>query len=194
MTDMDTLIAVAEEILVGDAATIARLSAEVEMLTRGGIIEVAIRNPSVADYMKHWEGRAEKAEAALQQAISERDEREAWAKAWHDDCDAAATILGLGIMDGGELPRAAQRLSTEYSNQLSDLSAQITRLTAALSEETEACAKVAADDELLCDEFHAELRKQGAFSIEHYGTVALAMSPFIDAAFRAIARSRKDKA
>lgn len=80
---MDTLIAVAEEILVGDAATIARLSAEVEMLTRGGIIEVSIRNPSVADYMKHWEGRAEKAEA------------------------------------------------------------EITRLTAALSEETEACAKVA---------------------------------------------------
>ena len=29
------------------------------------IIEVAVRNPSVSDYMKHWEGRAEKAEARV---------------------------------------------------------------------------------------------------------------------------------
>lgn len=40
-----------------------RLKAEIDMLTRGGVIEVAVRNPSVAEYMAHWEGRAEKAEA-----------------------------------------------------------------------------------------------------------------------------------
>lgn len=45
-----------------DAAVILEL---IEMLTKGGIIEVAIRNPSVAEYMAHWEGRAEKAEAQL---------------------------------------------------------------------------------------------------------------------------------
>lgn len=50
-----------------------------DMLTRGGIIEVAVRNPSVADYMTHWEGRAETAEAALAElrsrTLSKDDER-----------------------------------------------------------------------------------------------------------------------
>lgn len=40
--------------------------AELNMLTKSGIIEVAIRNPSVAEYMEHWEARAEKAEAQLE--------------------------------------------------------------------------------------------------------------------------------
>ena len=40
-----------------------RLAAELEQWKTWGIIEVAIRNPSVAEYMRHWEGRTEKAEA-----------------------------------------------------------------------------------------------------------------------------------
>lgn len=40
-----------------------RAEAELEIFRTSGIIEVAVRNPSVMDYMKHWEGRAEKAEA-----------------------------------------------------------------------------------------------------------------------------------
>jgi len=31
------------------------------------VIEVAIRNPAVAEYMKHWEGRAEAAEARVKE-------------------------------------------------------------------------------------------------------------------------------
>ena len=53
--------------------------AELDMLTKAGIIEVAIRNPSVAEYMRHWEGRAEQAEArvtALQSQLeAEREGR-----------------------------------------------------------------------------------------------------------------------
>ncbi len=30
-----------------------------------GVIEVAVRNHSVAEYMRHWEGRAEAAEARV---------------------------------------------------------------------------------------------------------------------------------
>jgi hypothetical protein len=41
------------------------LREEVAFLKSCGIIEVAVRNPSVAEYMKHWEERAEKAEAEL---------------------------------------------------------------------------------------------------------------------------------
>jgi hypothetical protein len=46
--------------------------AELEMLKTAGIIEVSIRNPSVADYMQHWEGRAEKAEAELAPPVPPR--------------------------------------------------------------------------------------------------------------------------
>lgn len=46
-------------------AEIDRLGQELEHFTKSGIIEVAVRNPSVMDYMRHWEGRAETAEAAL---------------------------------------------------------------------------------------------------------------------------------
>ena len=42
-----------------------RLRNEVDMLTKAGIIEVAVRNPSVAEYMAHWEGRALQAEAEI---------------------------------------------------------------------------------------------------------------------------------
>ncbi len=48
-----------------------RLREEVRTLTTCGIVEVSVRNPSVLDYMRHWEGRAEAAEAALTEARAE---------------------------------------------------------------------------------------------------------------------------
>jgi len=41
---------------------IEELEAENHLLKTAGIIEVAARNPSVMEYMQHWEGRAEAAE------------------------------------------------------------------------------------------------------------------------------------
>lgn len=49
-----------------DALEVER--AEVERLTKGSICEVAATNPSVMEYMSHWEGRAEKAETKLDQS------------------------------------------------------------------------------------------------------------------------------
>lgn len=46
----------------------AELRAELHLMKTAGIIEVAVRNPSVADYMAHWEGRALAAEARTQAA------------------------------------------------------------------------------------------------------------------------------
>jgi hypothetical protein len=43
----------------------ASLSAELAQWKTWGVVEVAVRNPSVAEYMKHWEERTEKAESAL---------------------------------------------------------------------------------------------------------------------------------
>lgn len=55
----------------------AKATAEVEMLTKAGIIEVAVRNPSVADYMKHWEARALSAESKVTALEARVDELEA---------------------------------------------------------------------------------------------------------------------
>jgi chromosome segregation ATPase len=38
---------------------------ELHLMKTAGIIEVAVRNPSVAEYMAHWEERAKKAEAEI---------------------------------------------------------------------------------------------------------------------------------
>lgn len=45
---------------------IDRLRAELDHFTKSGIVEIAVRNPSVAEYMRHWEGRAEKAERTIE--------------------------------------------------------------------------------------------------------------------------------
>ena len=50
-------------------ARIAALEAELHLMKTSGVAEVAVRNPSVMEYMKHWEGRAEAAEAKLAKAV-----------------------------------------------------------------------------------------------------------------------------
>lgn len=49
---------------------IERLRDELHLVKTAGIIEIAVRNPSVADYMDHWEGRALKAEAIYREMIA----------------------------------------------------------------------------------------------------------------------------
>ena len=61
-----TLTALREEV--------ERLTREVEHYNKNGIVEISVRNVSVADYMAHWEGRTERAEAeliALRQRVKE---------------------------------------------------------------------------------------------------------------------------
>lgn len=50
------------------------LEAELHLMKTSGIVEVAVRNPSVMEYMQHWEGRAETAEAKLAKAVEALDE------------------------------------------------------------------------------------------------------------------------
>jgi hypothetical protein len=54
---------------VAAADRIEELEAENHLLKTSGIAEVAARNPNVMEYMKHWEGRAEAAEAKLAKAV-----------------------------------------------------------------------------------------------------------------------------
>ena len=55
------------------ADRIEELEAEIYMLKNAGIIEVAVRNPSVSEYMNHWEARAEGADAKLAKAVEPSD-------------------------------------------------------------------------------------------------------------------------
>lgn len=83
------------------ADRIASLAEQVEMLTKGGIIEVAIRNVSVADYMNHWEGRAEAAEAQVQklrEALERFDRVLDFVRRW-----AWRPLLGRGPTDAERL-------------------------------------------------------------------------------------------
>ena len=61
-----------------DALAAETERAEAEMRTLG-VIEIAVRNPDVASYMAHWEGRTEKAEreVAMMRAALARKEAEA---------------------------------------------------------------------------------------------------------------------
>lgn len=48
---------------------IRKLEAELEHFTKSGIIEIAVRNPSVNEYMHHWERRATTAEADIAELV-----------------------------------------------------------------------------------------------------------------------------
>ena len=53
---------------------IEELETELRLMKTAGIIEVSARNASVMEYMKHWERRAEAAEAKLAKATLALDE------------------------------------------------------------------------------------------------------------------------
>lgn len=53
-----------------------RAEAELEQWTKWGIVEIAVRNPSVSEYIRHWEGRAERAEAERDEALKRIEDLE----------------------------------------------------------------------------------------------------------------------
>ena len=56
---------VASKTLDSERDANAILTEELDLMKTAGIIELAIRNPSVSEYMHHWERRAEAAEARI---------------------------------------------------------------------------------------------------------------------------------
>ena len=77
---------------------IAELEAELHTMKTAGIIEVAVRNPSVSEYMGHWEGRAEKAESRFGELKS--------ALEWYAEHVAGCRKLGRdGDISRGKLDR-----------------------------------------------------------------------------------------
>jgi len=78
------------ELIEALADRIEELEAELHLMKTSGTIEVAVRNPSVMEYMKHWEGRAEAAEAKLAKAV---EALEFWQQAQEPDIDEAIELM-----------------------------------------------------------------------------------------------------
>jgi hypothetical protein len=96
-----------------EAAAILEL---IELLTTSGIIEVAVRNPSVAEYMGHWEGRAEKAEAEvtrLREALGWYETNVANCRKITSEGNDARHALDA---DGGQRARAALQSPTNQEH------------------------------------------------------------------------------
>ena len=86
-------------------ARIEELEADLHLMKTAGIVEIAIRNPNVSEYMAHWERRAEGAEAKLAKArenalreavdhISHHGSRnDIYSKSRNDAASAILTIL-----------------------------------------------------------------------------------------------------
>lgn len=70
---------------------IEELEDELHLMKTAGIIEVAIRNPSVSEYIVHWERRAEGAEAKLEKAVKALTDQVEYHKAeanwWDEACN-----------------------------------------------------------------------------------------------------------
>lgn len=100
------MVTQAREVLAMDRE-LRKAQSENEHFTKSGIIEIAVRNPSVSDWMKHWESRALAAEsrlAAVEKALKEL--RLVVGYFWNDehprigDLDAACEKADAAI--GGE--------------------------------------------------------------------------------------------
>lgn len=72
--DRDAAIAAWNTRAAPEAADrIEELEAELHLMKTSGIVEVAVRNPNVMEYVRHWEGRAEAAEAKLAKVMKTCD-------------------------------------------------------------------------------------------------------------------------
>ena len=92
-----------EEELKQAAIEITELRATVEQWKTWGVIEIAVRNPNVASYIEHWEGRATTAEAENARLKAVSDE-EAW------------TILGEPVTGRGDY--AFMVAAKQFTNEI----------------------------------------------------------------------------
>ncbi|MGV8955024.1 MAG: hypothetical protein ACOH2M_28260 [Cypionkella sp.] len=113
------------------------LGAELDMMKTAGIIEVAVRNPSVADFMQHWDGRTEKAErdahaATISEITRRRDE-------WKAKCEGYEVIrLALREKVGAPWPPNMSRvlwagIAADEKKRADDAEATIADMSARLS-------------------------------------------------------------
>lgn len=84
------------------ADRIEELEAENHLLKNSGIVEVAVRNPNVMEYMRHWEGRAEAAEAKLAKAVEFISNLKQYAVAIDDRHLHGKTVATLKELTGGK--------------------------------------------------------------------------------------------
>jgi len=78
---------------------------ELHLMKTGGVIEVAIRNQAVSEYIQHWEQRVEKAETALEIAITEAEDFKREIKLIINELINEVDWCGTGSHEVGNLER-----------------------------------------------------------------------------------------
>jgi hypothetical protein len=101
--DQDQCISVTPLVRSSDydalAARLAEVEVELLIMKTAGIIEVAVRNPSVSEYMAHWENRAEAAEARIEQLAAINEELEAALTLWREYVASESEVGALAFFD-----------------------------------------------------------------------------------------------
>lgn len=96
-------------------ATNAFLAAdsELDLMKTAGIIEIAVRNPNVADWLKHWEDRATKAEARVAEFSARGENQTAYAEGIRSSADTVRSMRATeGVLVQRTLDMAASVLES----------------------------------------------------------------------------------
>ena len=112
----------AAEPLTYEQNYLLHLERDRELLNHGCFIEVAVRNPSVADHMKHWEGRAIKAETEL---AATRVDAERYREA-RNNVGGYVHLLNLMLKPGAtgeQLDKMMDRIAESRRNSLAAIDA-----------------------------------------------------------------------
>ncbi len=87
--------------------------AELELMKTAGVIEVSVRNPNVAEYVKHWEGRALAAEAKVAESSARGENQAAYAEGIRSSADTVRSMCATeGVLDQRTLDMAASVLES----------------------------------------------------------------------------------
>lgn len=103
---------------------IERLERELQHFTSSGIVEIAVRNPSVSEYMEHWEGRTLRAEADRDRLRAALERVYRIARDWRHLSDMRGRVCGIAEAALEPAP-AAQRPESETKGDPSMTDEQI---------------------------------------------------------------------
>ncbi len=124
MTPVDDLPPLPEQ---DDVTPLAARAERDKQWSEWGVIEVAVRNHSVAEYMRHWEGRAEAAEARVKKLEPVASESADWMLA-AKEAQAERDALQARVKDFQEALDTAQRCIVEAETERDTIRTRVAKL------------------------------------------------------------------
>jgi hypothetical protein len=180
-----------------DRERIAELEHELDNWRTWGVVEVAVRNPQVAEYCEHWEGRVESAESHAVELQRESElarvvilNESAAGREFGSNESLAHWVHEFGLGREAEGRRAAESRVEELQREVAEIDNVLARRPALADTKTRseavslAChtagkerdARIAAESKLT--ELTALLRRADTFIVAHLKRIA-ALWPFV---------------